>query len=283
MTPTDTPTRLLDEHPSPERVVSVRSLMRNAGQIRDVALVLAALSYGLGYLTWSTFAAAHDLGAVPALYADYVMTGLLPLFVLVALHPLSRLVGRFRRWIQEAPSASWARFGKWLSTAAAVLILASLPLKWILNEEVYGWVLAAFGAVWIVRAIAIRGLGDGFSRGMLMFIVWYALAMAAIVGLVGYWEKVFSRWPQELGGPRPECVVLDVDATKLSPTMRAVLLGANATDSTGMRTSRPLYSIFAGGDFVLVKLGPEPLIKREQVYRVPKSALGSEAPCVAKP
>jgi hypothetical protein len=41
------PTRLLDLHPAPEPVLSVRSLMRNAGQIRDAALVLTALSYGL--------------------------------------------------------------------------------------------------------------------------------------------------------------------------------------------------------------------------------------------
>lgn len=276
----DSPSRLLESHPARERVVSVRSQMRNAAQIRDATLVLAALSYGLGYLTWSTFAAAHGLGAVPALYPDYVMTGLLPLFVLGALHPLSRWIGQYRNWARGTPSASWIRIGKWLSTAAAVLILASLPLKWIFNEEVYGWVLGVFGIVWLARALISRGLGDGFTRGMLLFVIWYLVAFGVVIALVSYWEKVFSRWPQELGGPRPHCVVFDVDASKLSPTMRGALLGSTpAADSSGWHASRPLYSIFSGGDFVLLKIGPEPLIKREQVFRVPKTALGTESPC----
>ncbi len=274
------PTRLLDLHPAPEPVLSVRSLMRNAGQIRDAALVLTALSYGLGYLTWSTFAAAHGLGVVPALYPDYVVTGLLPLFVLAALHPLSRWIVRYRNWARGTPSASWIRVGKWLSSVAAVLILASLPLKWIFSEEVYGWVLGVFGIVWLARAVVSRGLGDGFSRGLLLFVIWYLVAFAVVIALVSYWEKVFSRWPQELGGPRPHCVVFDVDVSKLSPGMRGTLVSpANTADSVGMRASRPVYSIFGGGDFVLLKLGPGPLIKREQVFRVPKAALGAESPC----
>jgi hypothetical protein len=276
----DGPMRLLELHPAQERVVSVRSLMRNAGKIRDGGLILIALSYGLGYLTWSTYAAAHGLGAVPALYADYVMTGLLPLFVLSALHPLSRSIGRFREWGRRTPSERGIRVGKWLSITAAVLILASLPLKWILNDEVYGWVLGIYGLVFLARAVATRGLGDGFTRGMLLFVIWYLVVFAVVIALVAYWEKVFSRWPQELGGPRPHCVVFDVDVSKLSAPMRGALLGpAHAADSSGMRASRPLYSIFSGGDFVLLKVGPEPLIKHEQVFRVPKAALGAESPC----
>jgi hypothetical protein len=46
-----------------------------------------------------------------------------------------------------------------------------------------------------------------------------------------------------------------------------------------MHSSRPLYSIFSGGDFVLVKIRPQPLMKQEPVFRIPKAALGAESPC----
>jgi hypothetical protein len=62
--------------------------------------------------------------------------------------------------------------------------------------------------------------------------------------------------------------------------MRGALLGpAQAADSAGMHASRPLYSIFSGGDFVLVKIRPQPLMKQEPVFRIPKAALGAESPC----
>jgi hypothetical protein len=277
---TNGPVRLLEAHPSGERGVSVRSLMRNAGQFRDGSLVLAALSYGLGYVTWATFAAAHDLGGVPALYADYCITGLFPLLLLAALYPLIRLIGLFRRWTQGTPSPRWDTVAKWLSYVASVLILASLPMRWMFSDRVYGWILAAFGAVWLGRVLVARGTSDNFSRGLLIFMLWYALVLSAIVGLVAYWEQVFSRWPQALGGPRPRCVMFDVDAGKLSPPMRATLLGnPQVGDTAGMHVSRPVYSIFSGGDFVLVKVRPQPLMKQEPVFRIPKAALGAESPC----
>ena len=91
---------------------------------------------------------------------------------------------------------------------------------------------------------------------MAVAFVWYAAIIGAFIGLVAYWD-MFRR-VAELGGPRPRCVVFDADAAQLSADTRAVLFGP-AADTAGKHHTVNLYTIFAGGDFVLVKRNSTPL------------------------
>jgi len=253
------------------------ALAESATQLRDFALVLAAAAYVLGYLSWALFAWAYELGPVPALYADYVMTGLFPLAIIAALLPVGRGIRSATAWTRGEPSEGQAKLGKFLTAVGTASILLSLPIKF-LGDTAYSFAIGASIAAMLIGAIVSRGAGDKFLKRMVVALVWYAAIVGALIGLVAYWDKVFAAWPQQLGGPRPRCVVFDADAAQLSAETRGVLFGP-AADSVGKHRTLSLYTIFAGGDFVLVKRDATPLHKREPVYRIPKSALGAESPC----
>ena len=257
--------------------VARSTLAASATQLRDVALVLAGAAYVLGYLSWALFAWAYGLGPVPALYADYVMTGLFPLAIIGAILPLAKGIRSATVWTRGEPSERQEKLGKFLTAFGLASILLSLPIKFF-GDTAYSIAIGASITALLIGAIVSRRHGDQFLRRMAVAFVWYAAIIGALIGLVAYWDKVFAAWPQQLGGPRPRCVVFDADAGQLSAETRALIFGA-PIDSTGKHRTVSLYTIFAGGDFVLVKRDSAPLHKREPVYRIPKSALGAESPC----
>jgi hypothetical protein len=57
-------------------------LISNATKYRDLVLVVAALTYPIGFLIWSIHAWKQDLGLLPVINSQYIMAGLFPLLFL---------------------------------------------------------------------------------------------------------------------------------------------------------------------------------------------------------
>lgn len=57
-------------------------LLKWFGERRDGLLVVAAAVYGLGYLVWSYNAWRNELGQLPALEFQYIISGVFPALVI---------------------------------------------------------------------------------------------------------------------------------------------------------------------------------------------------------
>jgi hypothetical protein len=174
----------------------------------------------------------RDLGLLPALDGQYFVAGLIPLLVFALLY------GAWR-FLPKPPRARWL---VWALPAAAIVILA-------------GWIGFDSGERWLfVLALLVMLLGGWIAGGSVA-----GVALAVVVALFYvYVDRIFPRLPQELGGPRPECVTLDVVAAQLSAT---TLKELGLTASAGVMRTQPLHLIYRGGGLAVVRKGDGPFMK----------------------
>jgi Flp pilus assembly protein TadD len=221
---------------------------------RGVALTVVL--YVLGLVVWSLNAARRDLGLQAAADLQYLVAGAAPAAVLAL--ALALLVAWFRlpawsrdrllRW-RPREAGAIAAVGGWLvaggSSAIAVFGWSGLLDRWPI---LLGTAVGAFALGTILTGLTRRG-------GALFALIWYGygalgIVTLAFVAFTFYANVLYPRLPQSLGGGKPRCAQLDVDAGSISGATLAAL-APGATGST-VRTAK-LDIVFAQGDLVFVK------------------------------
>jgi hypothetical protein len=220
-------------------------------------VALTAVLYALGLVVWSLNASRRDLGIGAAADLQYLIAGLVPALVLAL--ALAVLVAWLKvpAWSRDRLRTRWPRVATGIYVFGAVLgvvsvfSFATLGPTGVLDRfpVLAAVVFVGFGAGVILTNLA------GNEETWLFRLVWYGYGFAGLAALVVlafafYAEAIFPSLPQSLGGGRPRCAQLDLDARLLSASTLAEL-GMPAPAGEIVRTGR-LDVVFAQGDTLFV-------------------------------
>jgi hypothetical protein len=261
-TPTDAPPRVF-------RLFSPSGAIENASKnltgIRDLILVAGAGCYIFGYLLWAFFGWLFGLGVLPVLSAQFIVSGMLFAALVGSAVALSYFIWHLRQRLE-----GWFRLDTRLgrvyrySIALVVLVLffltaftMFLPIGSALRD-----VLKPVAAIWIFSLIFYIPPDWKDFVGLFGYFRWispvayYISVFLAVLFSVFVAGITFMFSPQEFGGMKPSCVMLDVEREMLSDVGRAELTaqttGGIPATTTVVRTVH-LYSFFEDSDSIRVK------------------------------
>jgi hypothetical protein len=236
-----------------------------------VALVGAA-AYALGYFSRAIHAWDNNFGALPGVRFDYLMAGLflfLPVAGLAAaLWTLLRVGKWLRAWAKRNASRTVAWREKRLPLVSFAALLATGATSLMPDGDVQKWTLrVGLGVLFTVivtvallepnvprqrtNAIEAKENGSKLGRALgaffgvlgnifaLFFTAYIGLALVMlfiVAAMLGAW--LLAKWPQEFGGVKPKCAVLDLAVDQLSPEAAALLIGANLQLPSGKSIAR---------------------------------------------
>jgi hypothetical protein len=258
-------------------------LVQRIGNLRDGLIVLGTGVYLLGYLSWAHYAVTYELGLIPALDAQYFTASIVPALIILSLYLSARGLIALSRWSTGALSGRQRRAGVVLGYIGGAVIALSLITRLLLPEEQAAWrdYLVYAGAVLVYAAAFLsRVPGEAILQRVGIVALWGFTILGSLWLTLAYLVRWFPSLPQELGGPSPRCVQLDIAPTRLSGATRHLLLSdTQPVDVTEVQRSRNVYLIFDGREFVLLKRQAGALNSENPVYRVGKMAIEGIVPC----
>ena len=255
--------------------------LKSLGSLRDGILVVSALLYLLGYLELGFYAASRDLGALPAIDAQYLVAGLAPALMLALTAGLFFLLVRVWRWSMRPVTARRRRWGvnftrTWVFLVVGLFIVGRwwAPAR---TASLMGAVIAAYVDV------MIRGSSHWTDRLMARAVIGYIALMTAVLPILAiraYTQQVLPHIPEALGGPPSRCVQLDLDAPKLSAeTQRRLFDGDPAPAGAATRRTRPVTLVFDGSSFTIIS---DPASGTSPSWlRISSSTIAAVQPCAA--
>ena len=228
--------------------MSLNLSLEKLGQVRDGLLVLLSTLYGAGYLAWALFAWIHELGPLPAVDAQYFMAGFPPLLLFLGTFFLARYATSFYaqawpNWVVRQPK----RRRLVLFAAAGAVLLSTLVHSIVRDND---WDLIAILPI----ALLVPGVISRKPNPYLASTVIYPVTLTAglIAGLY-YVAWFFPKMPQELGGARPLCALLDLDADALSRhTLEELNQWKPLAAQSGIIRSQEVRVLFAGSDTLMI-------------------------------
>lgn len=258
------------------------SVLQQLGRLRDGLLVVATVDYVLGYGVWSLNAWDLGLGLLPALDAQYFVTGLVPISILslvVALHHGSKIL-RQRVTLSLTSNARGVLlalrkgiFITWFGAFVCCLLATNGYADSIGLDRTL--LASGSGALFLITFFFLPpvrrtpfGRNDIFDQ-ILGHSFWSSarflrsyrrlLTGAVLVSLllVGTWVcvRIVERIPQALGGLEKRCATLDVSYDGLSRAMSQVLTLAEGNQSDKVVHTTSLQILFVGTEFVVFRLG----------------------------
>jgi len=112
---------------------------------------------------------------------------------------------------------------------------------------------------WVIMLFGSLGLFLSWLVSMTILLV---IALFAIVVPL-YGVLALPHWPQELGGAKPRCLVLDVEVKRLSPQLAADLFDDSSPPiASEVRRTRELAVHFSNSEFMTIRLPASPQIRR---------------------
>jgi len=244
---------MADETHAAEKIVS------RLGGLRDGLLVVGALFYGLGYVSWSIIALARNISTVPALDAQYLVAGAPIAIILLGAIGAMRLIAsvsprHVRKYYSNLPPIT-------KRVAALMLVVAIVaPLTRC------GYVVArptllrqfdiAIGCVPLVALLIAGALRirtariNGWNIGLLLQIAG-SVVLLSFITTVFYICVIYPQLPSVLGGGDVKRVMVDLKADAFSAdTLRD--LGATAAYGHGVFRSRELLLLGRTPDTLFV-------------------------------
>jgi hypothetical protein len=246
--------QIKQEAPSPKNL----PLLDRLKSAWERLAVISALLYAIGYAARASHAWEQNLGALPGVQFDYFMSGLFICVPIVAFTVLlffgKKFVAWLRAWAFANPGSALlvknrillplllgsiaiiilqGRFilqlpehGALLQNIALFTFLAAFFLFSIVNieEDIPADTKAASTGNWLTnffRKVAasankfVTVVLTGYF-GSIVFAIYFAAAV--------YGAGLLGKWPQELGGVKAKCGVLDLAVEKLSPEMLTLML-----------------------------------------------------------
>jgi hypothetical protein len=266
------------------------AFVENLAKWRDGTLVLAGLAYVLGYLSWAIYAANRELGLAPVLDAQYFAAGVFPAAIVIASCFVVWWLRCLRQWIKKPVSRSGKRVNTILERAGIFLVLPGFVLffvsKWV--AQISKLLMTVSAVLIVVGTIAIivssffsREKEDVWYHRFLMSVAWIYLPLVGVSAFLFYTTKIFPGLPQAFGGPRPQCIQLDVDVSKVSASTLHLLAPEwqeSHTYQSGIVRSRSLNLIFQNSEYLFLQVDrPTPPLPN-QVFKLKSSAVESLFP-----
>jgi len=184
----------------------------------------------------------------------------------------------FYRWSTTTPSTWRQTVGKWIGWLGVGLVPVGLLVALVGGDDSY--VMSQLGFLAMMSGALIQGSsGNTFLRVYGLLMLWISSIMVVLVLLALYALEWFPELPQELGGPFPKCVVVDIVTEDLSPQSRE-LFGIAATSEDRVHRSQPVDLLFDGSEGLLLRTKP-PGNQLRQLIRVDKGSVLAVTPCVA--
>lgn len=220
-------------------------------------IALTAVLYVCGLAVWSFNAARRDLGLQAAADLQYLIAGIVPALVIAC--ALALLLGWFKvpAWTRDRLPSRRPRESDAVASLGAVLLGASLVsfslLGWtgVLERwQVLAWLTyGAFGLGIVLVGLTRRG-------NALFSMFWYGYGAVGVVVLAAlafqfYSDVLYPQLPQSLGGGKPRCAYLDVDASSVSGSTLGELAPTGGGTAT-VRTTK-LDIVFAQDDLIFVR------------------------------
>jgi hypothetical protein len=245
------------------------------GGYRDAFLVGGALVYGLGYLVWAYTAWQYGLGILPGIEFQYLVAGVVPLLIIIYGFIAYRFIHYVFAIVDARPSSR--KLNILLAAACLLTILLcarAMPVMphssisemilWLLLSVVVltlSGILLALYVKFTTRWIAVLKRFDPkgiFEYGILELNNLAILLMFSYVFLKFY-LLIYPALPQDLGGRRPRCAVMEFTGGRLTPQDTAQLIDAGnqpspaAATSGAVMESRVLKVYFSNKDYILAR------------------------------
>jgi len=282
MTPPDNPpirVALVNERNAES---GLRGFVENLPKWRDATLVLAGVAYVLGYLSWALYASDHGWGLAPVLDAQYFTAGVLPTLIVIAACFFGWCLRLLNQWVRKPVSSMAATIQSVLEIVGFVCCVVGFILRF--NKTVAPvsvWLITAGGLSLIVSSFLSRKKSDSWYHRFVLGIAWIYLPLIGVLAFAFYLARIFPGLPQPLGGPRPECVQLDLDVSKLSTeTLQLLAPDWKATPAAESRIarSRKLYLVLQSSGYLFLQTNREKSSANNQPFRLESSAVTSLVP-----
>lgn len=264
--------------------------LEKLSQLLQVILGGATVLYVLGYLSWALFAWHNHLGFLPALKEQYLVAGVVPLFILL-------IVG-FSFWL------IWQFAYYKIQSNTRIIIAYTIILFFVVIIIITERKVLKLGTVplvslsFLLAVISLMGLADAkhflsapISR--VVKFIWVFIMLAAAVGVLssGYfsvkWQLeyyttiLFPQLPRELGGPETTCITLDIDRNQYSDRTLTEVCANTWVGEAGVDVirSEPLYIIFDAGEYLILKHDSTDISATNPAFRLKSSGVSGIYPC----
>jgi hypothetical protein len=261
-----------------------KGLFERVAAYQKVVVLLAGFAYAFGYASRALHAFENNLGALPGVRLEYLVAGTLllipPIALCLVLWGVWRSAKRLAAWAAKDPKRKAgvpnSLLGGFLLGMVTVVVLPD-PVKPVgvffgvgcfLYFATY---LAAGGELPKTSDAITESASVGHWRKVLSWLgnaaiylwgfflaLWIVLLLVLVFALAVLYGAIAVRHvPQEFGGVKPKCGVLDLSPEQLSAELRSLITASPGEnlDSKVVR-SRPL-EIFSTSEPWLVRL-PSP-------------------------
>lgn len=292
--------RLEDTLPDPApAVISRLDRLKSAW---EKLAVVSALAYALGYVARAIHAWDYNFGALPGARFDYLIAGIflaVPVAALAGLLAgLYKATGLLHGWAGTHPQQA----GRWRHRVLFPLLLAAIT--YLVSQDALGFLSAEarrVGAgvslfVFVAAAVltgvlqaddtaggedrsaargltVVRWLGGVYAHLVTAYFGLLAALAFGVAALLG--AGWLDRWPQELGGVKAKCGVLDLATEKLSPELLGFLapLPADAASAPKVVRSHPLEVYSTTGPWLIRSADPSASTPGRRSIRLPNDAV----------
>lgn len=210
-------------------------------KLRDVLILIASVTYALGYAVWAIYALEYGLGTRPAVQMQYFVAGAPALVVLAAVGMAFYWAPFLLKGIRDMVVRKLDKRALRLLTMAllALIILSGAFGKILhLNEIVFSLILI----VTQFMLMTIHGSTPPIRLILLLLTPIWAFSLYA------YATTFYPHIAQELGGGRPKCVVIGLADASLNSAswqnlVRNSQLGALVNLKRVKNPSEPLRNL----------------------------------------
>lgn len=286
-------------------------------RIRDLGLVAFGFVYAFGYLARALHAWDNNLGVLPGLEFQYFVAGLLllipPAAVLALFWGLWRATQAFARWEAKAPQRR-AHVDNLLGAMVLLGMMLVLvgDIEWVKERwpRTFDVAITLFVGSFLANVVLAMArpesprpatdAGDeggvrrkgvlarlsrvldaiGRASGALLIVdLGLAVILLLLAAMLLGAAKLLPLMPQALGGGAPRCAQFELERSRMSVGLAALLADKDAKDASArtMR-ARPVLVYYSGGDAVLFKL-PEAARSGQPAYELRRAAISAITWC----
>ena len=258
-----------------------KGLFERVTGYQQVVVLLAGFAYVFGYASRALHAFEYNLSTLPGIRFEYLVAGTLllipPAALCLALWGVWRSAKDLAAWAAEVPErknrvlgALLVTFvlgqmvgliGGWVSTLALVVSVSAVPYLYMVASTAYESASPSNATIqspnvkWWQKVLGCLGKGALYLWGSIMAFLFGLILLLLFVLAVGYGAIALKYVPQEFGGVKPKCGVLDLSPEQLSPELRSLIIspGEHLDPSSKVVRSRPL-EVFTTREPWLVRL-----------------------------
>jgi hypothetical protein len=271
-----------------------KGLFERVARYQQVGVLLVGFAYALGYASRALHAHENNLGALPGVRFEYLVAGTLllipPIALCLSLWGIWRLAKCLAGWAAKGPKwdtgvikqqtsftkrqagVGWALIGGFLlgmvTACFAPEPVESVGIVVFVICIVFGLLFLSAGADgsrstsgaeteranvrrWQKMGEAALHVGGALVALLIVLPVVMAFALALLYGAIAV-----RHVPQEFGGVKPKCAVLDLSPEQLSSELRSLLANPDENLDSKVVRSRPL-EVFSTSEPWLIRL-PSP-------------------------